>query len=310
MKIAIIGRAEILFEVAKKLHESGNEISLIVTSKEAPEYKVTSNDYQDLANKFGCPYIYSPNVNEDLILSQINKNEIDIAVSINYTGVISQNVIALFKHGILNAHGGDLPRYRGNACQAWAIINGENKIGLCIHKMIGGELDSGDILGREYLKIDENTRVGMVYDWMQQKTPQLIFQVIEKLIHNPNYKIESQSSNPEDALRCYPRKPEDGMINWRNDNISILRLINASSEPFQGSFCYLNDKKIIIWRAELVEQTDKWVGVPGQIANINKSMGSVVVLCGVGKLKVTEIEIDGKRTTPTEVINSIRVRLK
>ena len=38
-------------------------------------------------------------------------------------------------------------RYRGNACQAWAILNGE-KISLCIHKMIGGELDSGDIITR------------------------------------------------------------------------------------------------------------------------------------------------------------------
>ena len=29
--------------------------------------------------------------------------------------------------GILNAHGGDLSKYRGNACQAWAILNGEKK---------------------------------------------------------------------------------------------------------------------------------------------------------------------------------------
>ena len=36
-------------------------------------------------------------------------------------------VISIFTLGILNAHGGDLPRYRGNACQAWAIINGEEK---------------------------------------------------------------------------------------------------------------------------------------------------------------------------------------
>ena len=60
-----------------------------------------------------------------------------------------------------NAHGGDLPRYRGNACQAWAIINGENKIGLCIHKMIGGELDISDIIARDFLKIDLGTKLQM-----------------------------------------------------------------------------------------------------------------------------------------------------
>ena len=38
-----------------------------------------------------------------------------------------EEVIDFFELGILNAHGGDLPRYRGNACQAWAIINGEER---------------------------------------------------------------------------------------------------------------------------------------------------------------------------------------
>ena len=40
--------------------------------------------------------------------------------------MFSQSTIDLFPLGIL-IHGGDLPKYRGNACQAWAIINGEEK---------------------------------------------------------------------------------------------------------------------------------------------------------------------------------------
>ena len=71
----------------------------------------------------------------------------------NYTGIIPQSIIDIFQYGILNAHGGDLPRYRGNARQAWAH-NGEKSIGLCIHKMIGGEIDMcGDIIARDYSKL-------------------------------------------------------------------------------------------------------------------------------------------------------------
>ena len=44
-------------------------------------------------------------------------------------------------------------------CQA-ALINGENRIGLCIHKMIGGELDSGPIISRSYFEANINTRIG------------------------------------------------------------------------------------------------------------------------------------------------------
>ena len=81
--------------------------------------------------------------------------------------------------GILNAHGGDLPRYRGNACQAWAILNGEEKIGLCIHKMIGGELDSGNIIAKEFLKIDINTKVTQVWGWMSTSIPKLFLKLYE-----------------------------------------------------------------------------------------------------------------------------------
>lgn len=73
-------------------------------------------------------------------------------MSLNYSSIISQKVIDLFPLGILNAHGGDLPKYRGNACQAWAILNGETKIGLCIHSMIGGEVDNGNIIDRKIFR--------------------------------------------------------------------------------------------------------------------------------------------------------------
>ena len=74
-----------------------------------------------------------------------------MAISVNHLSIIDEDIINLFKYGILNAHGGDLPRYR-NACLR-PIINGEKKIGLCVHKMIGGELDNGDIISRDYFEL-------------------------------------------------------------------------------------------------------------------------------------------------------------
>ena len=49
MRVAIIGRTEWLYETAKLLIDAGHEIKLVVTSKEMPEYKVTSEDYRILA---------------------------------------------------------------------------------------------------------------------------------------------------------------------------------------------------------------------------------------------------------------------
>jgi len=110
-----------------------------------------------------------------------------------------------FPLGILNAHGGDLTRYRGNACQAWAILNGEERIGLCVHKMQGGELDSGDIITRDYLPIDYTTKITKVWDWMTERVPILMLEAVEQLSKDSSYVLEQQSADPQDALRCYPR---------------------------------------------------------------------------------------------------------
>ena len=64
MKVAIIGRTEILFETIELFLKSGYEIPLIITSKEAPEYTKTSKDFENIANKIGAKYIYTNRLDE------------------------------------------------------------------------------------------------------------------------------------------------------------------------------------------------------------------------------------------------------
>ena len=219
MKIAIIGRTEILYETVKLLLKNGHDIPLIITSKEAPEYTKTEKDFKDLAQEINAKYLYTSKLSSKENIELIKECEhIDIAVSLNFSSIISQEVINLFPLGILNAHGGDLPRYRGNACQAWAILNAEESIGLCIHSMIGGEIDSGNIIDREYLSIDINTKVTECWNWMTERIPQMFLNSVQKLQKDKNYILESQSKDTKDALRCYPRTPEDGRIDWNESS--------------------------------------------------------------------------------------------
>lgn len=311
MRVAIIGRSELLYGCIAEIQKSDFEIPLIITSKESPEYKIKSDDFKQLAQSIKANYIYTSKINSPEILNEIKKlGIIDVAISINYSGIIEKEVIDCFKYGILNAHGGDLPRYRGNACQAWAIINGENRIGLCIHKMIGGELDSGDIICRDFLNITKNSRIGEVYEWMEKNIPILMLKALNLLNAFPEVVFERQSKLPEDALRCYPRNPEDGKINWCKTNLEILRLINASSEPFSGAFCDFKNKKLIIWRAKIEIDDEIYCAVPGQICRI-KQDGCIVVICGEGKLCIEKVSFEDKEFVyPAIVINSIRKRLK
>ena len=306
MRIAIIGRTEILYNTAIQLKHAGYIISCILTAKEAPEYTRTAADFKTLAEEWNIPFAQGPCIIEHVDFLRASSS--DIALSMNYTGVVPQEVIDLFPHGILNAHAGDLPRYRGNACQAWAIINGEDRIGLCIHRMIGGELDSGDIIVRDYLFINMTTKVTQAWNWMIERLPSLFLESITRLMADPLYVLEQQSKNPSVALRCYPRRPEDGCIDWGLSATDLLRLINASNKPYSGAFCSFRDEKLIIWDAELVGEFENFSAVSGQVTRIGD--GFVEVACGEGKLRILSAEYAGQVDTPNAWIKSIRKRFK
>ncbi|CAM8670333.1 Fmt Methionyl-tRNA formyltransferase [Comamonadaceae bacterium] len=306
LRIAIIGRTEILYNTVLALESVGHLIACVLTAKEAPEYTRTAADYRALADRLGVPFAQGVPITSHIEF--LKGSEADIAVSINYTGVIPQEVIDIFPLGILNAHGGDLPRYRGNACQAWAILNGEPRIGLCIHRMIGGELDSGDIVARSYLPIDQTTKVTAVWKWMSDATPVLMLDAVAELAADSQYVLERQSKDPAHALRCYPRRPEDGRIDWSRSALEILRLINACNRPYAGAFCEFEGRKTIIWDAELVDDGEAFLAIPGQVTLVLQE--SIEVACGTGKLRVRRIQLDGDaECSPAQRITSVRKRL-
>ena len=305
MRIGIVGRTEILFETAERLRASGHQIVHIITAREAPEYTRTSEDFKELADEWSVPYSHSARIYE--VLPLIKQTAPDIGVSLNYPGIIPQTVIDAYRLGILNAHAGDLPRYRGNACPAWAILNGEDRVGLCVHKMVGGELDSGDIITRDYFPITLDTKVTNVMDWMGQRIPDLFREAVTELGSDPEFILERQSDRPENALRCYPRRPEDGRIDWRRGAVQILRLINASNKPYSGAFCEFEGQRMTIWDAELVEDEEIFCAVPGQVTQIGE--GHIDVAAGDGKLRLTNVELSEVSGSPARWVRSIRQRL-
>ncbi len=304
MKIAIIGRNEILYETACRLYAVGHEIVCVLTAKEAPEYIRNAEDFRRLAEQWSVPYACSAKIID--YQNFLAATGADIAVSINYSGVIPSAIIDLFPLGILNAHGGDLPRYRGNACQAWAILNGEKKIGLCIHRMIGDELDSGDIIIRDYYPIDIETTVGDTLNWIRCVTPDLFVHALSKLQLDPAFILERQSKDHTQALRCYPRRPDDARIDWRKPALDIIRLVNASGHPYAGAFCFFEERKLTIWAAKLGDD-ERFLAVPGQVTAINSNY--LEVATGDGKVRLTKLSFDGELVPPFEVCKSMRSRL-
>jgi methionyl-tRNA formyltransferase len=135
----------------------------------------------------------------------------------------------------------------------------------------------------------------------------LMLDAVNQLADDPDYVFERQSRDPADALRCYSRRPEDGRIDWRQPAMDVLRLINASNKPYTGAYCEFEGEKMIIWDAELVDDKENYCAVLGQVTLIGE--GFVEVACSDGKIRIKEIEMNGKAIKPSALISSTRKRL-
>ena len=306
MKIALIGRTKFLLNTGKYLLKKGVKIELIITSKNAEHDNIKSKDFQKFAKISDAKFLYVENINSDEIKTILEKMKLDLGVSVNNPLLIKKEIIKQFKFGIINAHAGDLPRYRGNACPNWAIINNEKNIGITIHFMTE-ELDAGDIIIKNRFKINEKTKILDFYTYAEKEIPKMFFESIEKI---KTKKINFKKQNKKNILRTFPRNKSDGKIDWDKNVKYIDRLIRVSGKPFFGAYTYFKSFKLIINKAEIKKVGFKFYAEPGQIVERNKNDGSVSVACKDGCIIIQEIIYKNKLySKPNQVIKTIHTRL-
>ncbi len=290
MNVAAIGRGPVLLDTVRLLHNQGHRIVGIAIAPENAESDLTRDHWVACARDLGSELTEDP-----------TRLDADVAVSVNWPTRLPPETLALFPHGILNAHGGDLPRYRGNAPFAWAILNGESSVALTIHRMDAG-LDSGPIFLKRRLPLLPETYIGDLYAALRRDVPGMFSEVLSNLL-GANSPVP-QTGTP---LHCYPRSPEDGRIEWWRPADYIWRLVRASSEPFVGAFAQYRGEHLVVWRARPGPWREHSCAVPGQV--VGRDNNDVAVATGEGLLWLQEIEYRGRRGAPGAVLRSSRERL-
>lgn len=309
MRVAALGRTEMLWNSIKALVASGHEVGLIATCRAAPEYKVNEEDFGRLAADLGATFIQTQSLNGPETVALLREARCGVAVSVNWINVIGKEACDSFPFGILNAHAGDLPRYRGNAPVAWAILQGEDRVGVTIHQMDPFELDAGPVLLKEYVPLHDGTYVGEVFASLESLIPRMFVAAVEGL-SSGSLAPRPQPDDPELSLRCYPRQPEDGLIAWGLPASHLSRLVRASAEPFAGAFTSFQNRKLIVWRARPEAWPAPALAVPGQVVWRDPASGEIGVAAGDGVLILEEVEPDGgARCAPAALVKSLRVRL-
>jgi len=308
MRVAILGRTRILYDSIERILQNGDEVVLIGTCAAAPEYDIRECDFERKAKELGALFFNDVRINGAEITELMRSANADIAISINWLTIIKQPAVSCFKYGILNAHCGDLPRYRGNACPNWSILNGDDSYAISIHYMEPEELDSGDVLIKKKYPINEKTTITDIYKNMDEQIPMLFCDALN-LVRSGKVKGEPQSKKPEDSLRCYPRIPTDSFIDWNQTCDKILRNVRASTKPFQGAFCYYDDLKIYIHSAVSKVFSAPCYVYPGQVIAMDRENGQVEIAAKDGIIVVEKICLGNDEYRAADILRSTRIRL-
>ena len=306
MKIIAIGRNEIFFDTVSQLGKKHNVVG-IITATASPEYLKKEDDLKTLAKTLHCPFLMTNEEKE--IIKLVKRVKPEVGISINWQSIISDKLINLIPHGILNCHPGALPRYRGNAATNWALLLEEESITFTIHNMVSDKVDEGDIYIQKQMPINDETTIGDVNNYWRSIAPSLFLKVIEDI---ENGKLQHKKQNNK-GFRCYPRLPIDSKIDWSQSAKYIHALVRSSTKPYSGAYSFMKVKdkieKVYIWKTRIVAKITADIGVPGHIINNNKASGESYVYCGKGIIALQEVQYEnGTVFQPGSRWKSIRIR--
>ena len=210
-----------------------------------------------------------------------------------YGLILPQAILDIPAHGCLNVHASLLPRHRGAAPIAAAILAGDAETGITIIRM-QAELDTGPILtmAREPIRADDTTQS------LSERLADLGACVMADTL--PKYlrgEIVPQPQ-PEEGASYSPKIDKArAQIDWRQPAIQIERMVRAYT-PWPGAFTFWNGTPLKILRAEANERISESANRPGQVVRMEH--GSIGVITGSGVMVLKEIQLAGRKALKVE----------
>lgn len=248
-------------------------------------------------------YYQFDDLKSDKFKEILNNISFDIFVIASFGKKIPKNIINIPKYGGLNIHPSLLPKYRGMAPVTRALLNGDKKTGVTIHKL-APKIDAGDIIIKEEIEISPLDNDLTLKIKLAKKGGKLINQIINNIKTNniPTY-------FPQDNTQATYAKAiikEDRLINWNNSAEKIYNQIRALY-PKPLAFSFFKEKRIDFLEIEIIDNNfiDSNI-LPGTI--IKKKPLEIATGKGIITLKRVKPE-SKKEITGIDFINGFRIKI-
>ena len=209
----------------------------------------------------------------------------DVIVVAAYGLILPQTVLDLPQHGCLNVHASLLPRHRGAAPVAGALLAGDSVTGSTIMLMDAG-MDTGPLLAQALLSITPGETRGELMGRLAQQGAELLVSTL------PRWLAGDITPQPQDHSRATMTRPiakSQGRIDWRVPAVQIARQLQAF-QPWPGTFTTWHGRSLKINLAQ---------AIPGDAAEpglVLADAQGVSVVCGEGRLRLLELQLEGKRS--------------
>lgn len=211
----------------------------------------------------------------------------DIMVTAAYGQILSQEVIDIAKHGIINIHGSLLPKLRGASPIQSALLQGFTETGVTILQTVKA-VDAGDMIVRKSLQILPYENCGELFERLSVLGAEAVVEALE-LIENGTAVFVSQ--NEEEATFTKKISAEQEKIDWTRPAAEVINLVRALS-PNIGAHTYWNGQILKIFDLRLCDNA--YQGVPGEVVECGKKF--LAILCGDGTaVSVRRLQLQGAK---------------
>jgi methionyl-tRNA formyltransferase len=196
----------------------------------------TGKGMANIAHAADVPVAQPESINTPEGLTQLRAMRPDLLVVAAYGQILSKDVLSIPTRGTINVHASLLPKYRGAAPVAYAILNGEKQTGLTIIKVTPG-LDSGDMILQEALDILPDDTTGSLESRLAQLGAKLAAEAVKR--YQAGGPVEGTKQDPALVTKAPKIKKELGLIDWTKPADYIERFVRAM-QPWPTAYTFLH----------------------------------------------------------------------